>query len=444
MSGPRAARDDGGPRARRRIRHGSPADVRPTLRRRARARRSLASRARSAAFDFPASCGGDRRHRGRARARVARSWNARHRRASCPAWRDAGCVLRSARCRFVRSRPGCRSWASARSRASAAVESLVMFLFDRPEHQPRRPVGRHDAAGGFIDHRRESAIARDWIGSSAHPGAARRTSPAEGLSGGSRQNVVLARRMTAGSRIMMFDHPTRGVDVGAEEEVYSGIQDLSAQGVAIILLSDLLKQTIGCRTACSSCATARLRLGSMLRPVASPTRSTLVAAVVCRRPAVDEVSPMTVRVPSACRTGIFAEPFAIGPLPFAAAHRADSGLGARLRDARHASHGAGRHGRAVRAAPRPRPSSSRWAAAGNAPTRSPGHHSASTRPSWERSRPKAAKHPPSDGRSSRERIPPHHVVRDGFKPVVAPRPASVHKRPLSKPSTLASPPTSQS
>ena len=73
---------------------------------------------------------------------------------------------------------------------------------------------------------------------------------------------------------MMFDHPTRGVDMGAGKEVYSGIQDLSAQGVAIILLSDLLKQTIGCRTACSSCATARLRLGSMLRPVASPTRST--------------------------------------------------------------------------------------------------------------------------------------------------------------------------
>jgi ribose transport system ATP-binding protein len=55
----------------------------------------------------------------------------------------------------------------------------------------------------------------------------------------------LARWMTAGSRILILDHPTRGLDVGAKEEVYELVRELSAQGVAILLLSDTLEETIG-------------------------------------------------------------------------------------------------------------------------------------------------------------------------------------------------------
>ena len=65
------------------------------------------------------------------------------------------------------------------------------------------------------------------------------------MSGGNQQKVVLARWMTAGSRILVLDHPTRGLDVGAKEEVYELIRDLSAQGVGILLLSDTLEETIG-------------------------------------------------------------------------------------------------------------------------------------------------------------------------------------------------------
>ena len=43
----------------------------------------------------------------------------------------------------------------------------------------------------------------------------------------------------------MLDHPTRGLDVGAKEEVYELVRDLSAQGVAILLISDTLEETIG-------------------------------------------------------------------------------------------------------------------------------------------------------------------------------------------------------
>ena len=42
-----------------------------------------------------------------------------------------------------------------------------------------------------------------------------------------------------------FDHPTRGLDVGAKEEVYELIRDLSDDGIAIVLTADTLEETIG-------------------------------------------------------------------------------------------------------------------------------------------------------------------------------------------------------
>jgi ribose transport system ATP-binding protein len=97
---------------------------------------------------------------------------------------------------------------------------------------------------GIIDHRRETALARDWIKrlriKALGPDVACRK-----LSGGNQQKVVLARWMTAGSRILILDHPTRGLDVGAKEEVYELVRDLSAGGVGILLVSDTLEETIG-------------------------------------------------------------------------------------------------------------------------------------------------------------------------------------------------------
>ena len=65
------------------------------------------------------------------------------------------------------------------------------------------------------------------------------------LSGGNQQKVVLAKWLNAEARILILDHPTRGLDVGAKEEVYELVRDLSAQGVAILLISDTLEETIG-------------------------------------------------------------------------------------------------------------------------------------------------------------------------------------------------------
>src|SRR6202012_3400980 len=100
------------------------------------------------------------------------------------------------------------------------------------------------SSGGMIDHRREKAVARDWL-KRLRIKAANVDVACRKLSGGNQKKVVLARWMTAGSRILILDHPTRGLDVGAKEEVYELIRDLSTHGVGIVLLPDPLEETIG-------------------------------------------------------------------------------------------------------------------------------------------------------------------------------------------------------
>ena len=56
---------------------------------------------------------------------------------------------------------------------------------------------------------------------------------------------MLAKWIEAGARIMVLDHPTRGLDVGAKEEVYELVRDLTDQGVAVLLTADTLEETIG-------------------------------------------------------------------------------------------------------------------------------------------------------------------------------------------------------
>ena len=65
------------------------------------------------------------------------------------------------------------------------------------------------------------------------------------LSGGNQQKVVLAKWLNAKAKVLILDHPTRGLDVGAKEEVYDLVRQLTSEGVAVILTSDTLEETIG-------------------------------------------------------------------------------------------------------------------------------------------------------------------------------------------------------
>ena len=58
------------------------------------------------------------------------------------------------------------------------------------------------------------------------------------LSGGNQQKVVLAKWLASKVRVFVLDHPTRGVDVGAKEDVYELVRALAQEGIAVLLMSD--------------------------------------------------------------------------------------------------------------------------------------------------------------------------------------------------------------
>ncbi len=65
------------------------------------------------------------------------------------------------------------------------------------------------------------------------------------LSGGNQQKVVLGKWLANGSEVLILDEPTRGIDVGAKQEIYKLIEDLAAQGKGIIVISSDMEEIIG-------------------------------------------------------------------------------------------------------------------------------------------------------------------------------------------------------
>jgi len=79
-------------------------------------------------------------------------------------------------------------------------------------------------------------LAIKWLGPEA---------PAESLSGGNQQKLVIARWLLAQAKFMIFDEPTRGIDVGAKKEVYVLLNSLAGQGKAILFISSELPELLG-------------------------------------------------------------------------------------------------------------------------------------------------------------------------------------------------------
>jgi len=65
------------------------------------------------------------------------------------------------------------------------------------------------------------------------------------LSGGNQQKVVISKWLSSKVRLLILDHPTRGVDVGAKDEIYKLLRRLARQGIGMLIMCDTLEEDIG-------------------------------------------------------------------------------------------------------------------------------------------------------------------------------------------------------
>jgi ribose transport system ATP-binding protein len=97
---------------------------------------------------------------------------------------------------------------------------------------------------GFVRRGRERQVAEEYVSDLAikTPGIEQRV---QNLSGGNQQKVVLAKWLFTKSRVMIFDEPTRGIDVGSKVEIYQLMNRLAGSGVGIIMISSELPEVLG-------------------------------------------------------------------------------------------------------------------------------------------------------------------------------------------------------
>ncbi|MFT3704076.1 MAG: sugar ABC transporter ATP-binding protein [Agriterribacter sp.] len=98
--------------------------------------------------------------------------------------------------------------------------------------------------GAFLNHKKERSIADEQI----KKFNIKTPSPDQTvnyLSGGNQQKVVLAKVLLNDPDIIIFDEPTRGIDIGAKAEIYKMMNDLAQKGKAIIMISSELPEILG-------------------------------------------------------------------------------------------------------------------------------------------------------------------------------------------------------
>ena len=130
---------------------------------------------------------------------------------------------------------------------NAAIQNQIVLVSEDRKLEglfQQQPVANNITANtlrnwsrfGFVQRRREvTAAKRASENVSLDP--TRGLEPVSTLSGGNQQKVVLAKTLLTGSALLMLDEPTRGVDVGAREDIYRIIMSLAESGKSILLVS---------------------------------------------------------------------------------------------------------------------------------------------------------------------------------------------------------------
>lgn len=97
---------------------------------------------------------------------------------------------------------------------------------------------------GMISKKKDKELAEKWI-KDLKIKCVGSEQAVENLSGGNAQKVVFARVLSSNTDVIILNHPTRGIDVGAKEEIYEIIRSATSRGIGIILLGDTIDECIG-------------------------------------------------------------------------------------------------------------------------------------------------------------------------------------------------------
>ncbi|HSQ26717.1 MAG TPA: sugar ABC transporter ATP-binding protein [Anaerolineales bacterium] len=141
-----------------------------------------------------------------------------------------------------------------RTPGKAAEAGLVLIPEDRKAHglvlnqsmlfNMALPNLLKFSKAGVLNHKIEKAAVRSMIDDIQIRPAAPEIY-AENLSGGNQQKVVVGKWLLAKPKLVIFDEPTRGIDVGAKSEIYMRIRELTHQGMGVIMASSELPELIG-------------------------------------------------------------------------------------------------------------------------------------------------------------------------------------------------------
>ncbi len=97
---------------------------------------------------------------------------------------------------------------------------------------------------GFISRRLERANALKWVTEARIKTPSIHTKSAH-LSGGNQQKTIISKWLSSSVQVLILDHPTRGVDVGAKSEIYGRIRKLARSGMSLLIMCDTLEEDIG-------------------------------------------------------------------------------------------------------------------------------------------------------------------------------------------------------
>ena len=95
----------------------------------------------------------------------------------------------------------------------------------------------------FLDRKKEKQISKEYI-NSLKIKTFSEASEVKNLSGGNQQKVVIAKWLYSDADVYIFDEPTRGIDVGARDEIYNIMYELIKKGASIIMISSDLVEVL--------------------------------------------------------------------------------------------------------------------------------------------------------------------------------------------------------